>query len=86
MKYLEKYLIAYYNTTNPLYGYNVSTGGESSTGVPSATRKPIDQYDKQGNFIRTWESISSVKQELNWSVGDISACINKKRPTAYGFY
>ena len=53
MKYLEKYLIAYYNTTNRLYGYNISTGGESSTGVPSKKRKPIDQYDKQGNFIRT---------------------------------
>lgn len=30
MFYLEKYLIAYYNTTNPNNGYNISTGGEFS--------------------------------------------------------
>lgn len=34
MFYLEKYLIAYYNTTNPAFGYNISSGGEfSSTGT-----------------------------------------------------
>lgn len=86
MKYLEKYLIAYYNTTNPLYGYNVSTGGDGSTGVPSTGRKSIDQFDKQGNYIRTWESIMSIDQELDYDWRNISACIRKKRPTAYGFY
>lgn len=30
MFYLEKYLIAYYNTTNPAFGYNISSGGEFS--------------------------------------------------------
>ena len=30
MFYLEKYLISYYNTTNPIYGYNHSSGGEIS--------------------------------------------------------
>lgn len=29
MFYLERYLISYYQTTNPKYGYNKSTGGES---------------------------------------------------------
>ena len=53
MKYLERYLISFYNTTDHRYGYNVSTGGESGSGVPSVNRKPIDQYDKFGNFIRT---------------------------------
>lgn len=28
MDYLEKYLIAYFNTTNPEFGYNVTKGGE----------------------------------------------------------
>lgn len=35
MKYLEKYLIAYYNTTDHKYGYNISTGGDGNPGVPS---------------------------------------------------
>lgn len=32
MDYLEKYLIAYYNTTNPSFGYNVTKGGEGVSG------------------------------------------------------
>ena len=31
MYYGEKYLISYYNTTNPSYGYNKSIGGEKSS-------------------------------------------------------
>lgn len=31
MFYLEKYLIRFYNTTNILYGYNVSTGGDKGS-------------------------------------------------------
>lgn len=83
MKYLERYLIAYYNTTDRRYGYNISTGGENGSGLG---KKPIDQYDKQGNFIRTWDSASSIEKELNYRAGDISACANKHRPTAYNFY
>ena len=83
MKYLEKYLIAYYNTTDHRFGYNVSEGGDGTLGVG---RKPIDQYDKQGNFIRTWESIISIEQELGFGNQNLSKCIRKKRPTAYGFY
>ena len=30
MYYLEKYLISYYRSNNPLYGYNKSTGGDKS--------------------------------------------------------
>ena len=53
MKYLERYLIAYYNTTDHIYGYNVTEGGDASLGIPSKKRRLIDQYDRQGNFIKT---------------------------------
>lgn len=86
MKYLERYLIAYYNTTDRRYGYNISSGGESGSGVPRATRKPIDQYDKQGNFIRTWESITAIDKALNYDFRNISACVTKRYPTAYNYY
>lgn len=33
MSYLERYLIAYYNTTNPNNGYNIHPGGERMDGV-----------------------------------------------------
>lgn len=32
MDYLEKYLISYYNTTDPRYGYNITSGGEGVSG------------------------------------------------------
>ena len=86
MKYLERYLIAYYNTTDHRYGYNISTGGEYGSGVPSVNRKPIDQYDKQGNFIQTWESIHSVNYKLNYDISSISKCLRKICPTAYNYY
>lgn len=86
MKYLERYLIAYYNTTDRRYGYNVTEGGDGHSGVPSKNRKPIDQYDRQGNFIRSWESITEIERELGYHHTDISDCAKKKRPTAYNFY
>lgn len=86
MKYLERYLIAYYNTTDHRYGYNISTGGESGSGVPNVNRKPIDQYDRQGNFIQTWESIHSVNYKLNYDISSISKCLRKIYPTAYNYY
>lgn len=86
MEYLEKYLIAYYHTTDRKYGYNVSTGGEERNGVPSKYRKPVNQYDKKGNFIKTWESISAIERELNYDRCTVRKCLKKKVPTAYGFY
>lgn len=86
MKYLERYLIGYYNTTNRLYGYNISTGGEGASGTVRATRKPIDQYDKQKHLVRTWDSIYSAAQTLNYDSGTIAACVRKKHPMAFGFY
>ena len=34
-----------------------------STG-PSKKRKEVEQFDLDGNFIRTWESITKVEKEL----------------------
>lgn len=86
MKYLERYLIAYYNTTDRRYGYNITDGGESANGVIRANRKPIDQYDKFGNFIKTWDSTYSVGKEMNWDSASITACLKKRQPTAYNYY
>lgn len=83
MKYLERYLIAYYNTTDRRYGYNISSGGENGNGVGT---KPIDQYNRQGTLIRTWESTTAIERELNYSASTITACAKRRRPTAYNCY
>ena len=47
--------------------------------------KPIDQFDLQGNFIKTWDSAVIAEQELNLSSGGISACCRGKQKKAFGF-
>ena len=87
MKYLERYLISYYQTRDRRYGYNLAEGGQSGPkGIPAVNRRAVDQYDRQGNFIRTWESMGAIEEELNYHHSHISACVNKKRLTAYNFY
>jgi group I intron endonuclease len=48
---------------------------------------PVLQYDKQGNFIKEWESAKEaakiLKNKINGS--DIRACIRGEQKTAYGY-
>ena len=45
--------------------------------------KKVNQYDLEGNFIKTWDSIALVKKELG--INHISDCCNDKRNKAGGF-
>lgn len=56
----EKYWIAYYNTYKN--GYNSTPGGESSYG--NGNKREVVQYDLEGNFIQTFESISEAERVL----------------------
>ena len=56
----EKYWIAYYNTYKN--GYNSTPGGEGGYG--SGNRREVVQYDLDGNFIQTFESISEAERVL----------------------
>lgn len=42
--------------------------------------KKVNQYDLEGNFIKTWDSISLAKKELG--INHISDCCNGKRNKA----
>lgn len=53
-----------------------------STG-PSKRRKEVEQLDLDGNFIRTWESISKVEQELR--IYNINAVCKGRQQTAGGY-
>lgn len=86
MKYLERYLIRFYNTTDRRYGYNVTEGGDGHKGVPAVNRRAVDQYDRQGNFIRRWESMREIEKELNYNYTAISECARKRRQIAYNYY
>jgi hypothetical protein len=48
-------------------------------------KKPITQYDLNGNFIREWESVSQVKKDLNFLSSNVHAVCVGNQKTAYGF-
>jgi len=45
-------------------------------------KKPILQYDKQGNFIKEWSSITEANKYIS---GDIGAAVRGKQKIAGGF-
>lgn len=50
-----------------------------------ALYKKVDQYDLDGNYIKTWESISSIEKELNIKGTHISRVCRGKRKTTGGY-
>ena len=55
-------------------------------------KKSVEQRDKQGNLIRTWDGAVDVERETRWNCSNISCCarVNRTRDItncrkAYGF-
>lgn len=47
-------------------------------GILNPSSKKISQYDLNGDFIKTWNSLSEASKELNLSCANLSACCLKK--------
>lgn len=80
----EQYWIKYYNSY--INGYNETPGGE---GVLDANKRAVNQYDLNGQYLRTFNSITEAEQSLNinYHGSNInSACKQKDgRETALGY-
>ena len=48
-------------------------------------RKPILQYDIDGNFIKEWISLSEAANTLDIYVGCINNCLRNRSKSSYGF-
>ena len=48
-------------------------------------RKKVLQYDKNGNLIKKWNSMTEASKHYNISRSNISLCCLRKRKTAGGF-
>lgn len=48
------------------------------------TRK-LAQYDKRGNYIKTWANAYEVQEKLGINHGNINLCVNNHRKTAGGY-
>lgn len=66
------------------YKYN-SNYGTNAERIAKSESKPINQYDLQGNFIKSWNSGTEIKITLGYSNGNICNCCRGKQKTAYGF-
>ena len=47
--------------------------------------KPILQYDLNGNFIKEWELLKDIKEQLGIKIKNINSCINGNRNIVEGF-
>ena len=54
-------------------------------GILNKTSKKINQYDMNGKFIKTWNSIMDVERQLHISNSNISRCCNKYKNSAGGY-
>ena len=45
-------------------------------------KKPILQFDKQGNFIREWDCLNTIRNKFNYRIGK---CLKGLRKSAYNF-
>ena len=54
-------------------------------GILNHNSKKVNQYDKQGNFIKTWDSMMDIQRELNFNIAYISHCCSGKGKTGYGY-
>lgn len=73
-------------------GYNSSLGGDYNPmygvrGKDNPCSKKINQYDINGRYIKTWDSLSDIKRELGWSGNICKVCSPKRleyrKVTAY---
>lgn len=77
----EKYYISLYNSTDCNNGYNIQLGGSEQTKL-SLT---VYQYSLDGEYIKSYNSVSDANRDNNISDGKISDCCNGKRKSAGGY-
>lgn len=80
---LEQLYIAKYKSTDPNYGYNLTSGGnifvvneEGRKHMSDARtdKKPVLQYDLNGNFIAEYESTIAAAKSIGTSAGSVWSC------------
>ena len=92
----ELYWINTLNTLNPEKGYNMVLPGGSNLGYKQGVRtiekktrlanKRVDQYSKNGELIKTWNSIKEAANNIGIHSTGITHCCKGNRQGAAGGY
>lgn len=77
--------IKYDNRVENLEWCSQSENVKHATRVLGLRGRKIAQYDKRGNYIKTWANAYEVQEKLGINRGNINSCINKHRKTAGGY-
>ena len=64
--------------------YNINYGTRTKKQIKSQSI-PILQFTKDGEFIRKWDSATTIKNELGFDNSFISKCCRGERKLSYGF-
>ena len=74
------------NTQHSIKNGNNKDLFERLQDIRNKSKKRINQYDLDGNFIKQWNSLNEAASFLNkTSSGAISNCCSGKNKTAYGY-
>ena len=65
--------------------YNLNYGTRAQRQA-DAVSKPVDQYDRAGNFIRHWKSITEASKQLGIHNGNMNDCAHGGRHKTAGGY
>ena len=68
-----------YNTLTP-YGYNIEKGGLNDYKQRQKRKTPINQYDLNGNFIKSYNSVIEAAKDNDTSYQAIGQVLQRKRP------
>ena len=78
---LEKYYISKYDSCNHDCGYNISNGGSEQ----EYAYKEVYCYELNGEYIRSYKSLSDASVATGINIGHISQCCNGIYKSAGGF-
>ena len=54
-------------------------------GAKNASARKVVQLDMEGNFIRVWDYMTQVQEELSFNVANLTACCRGRIKSAYGY-
>ena len=72
-------------TTKYNLNYGTCNTRKSAKLLNGPLAKAVLQYDKSGNLVREWPSVSEVERQTGFAQPHISNCCREKYKSAYGY-